>query len=413
MTSPQVAVHHRTTYSFDRAVVASPHILRLRPVASPWTAVLHHEQRVAPAEHLLHWQQDPFGNHVARVSFLGPISGIDIEVEIVAELTPRNPFDFLLDPSAELWPFAYGEMLSKDLGHHLDADPAGPLVTGFLADIDRSPRPTIGVLGEVGLAVAGTVRHEVRTETGILSTEETLRRGTASCRDSAWLMVQVFRHLGARGAVRLGSPRRPAPRPATSPICTHGPTSISRAPAGSASTRPRACFTAEGHIPLAVAPYPEGTAPVVGTTEPCRVELVHTNSVRRLIGDERLPNDGGKARNAPLTQTIRRTLAHRASSWRDDSCSLRSTDDACVSTVLTEMCSAAAISLYAYPRARYRITSCSRGVSWSSSGSAVEVTCPAKASSTKPASRGENTASPSATRCTASTSSSAEMCLVT
>lgn len=294
MTSPQVAVHHRTTYSFDRAVVASPHILRLRPVASPWTAVLHHEQRVAPAEHLLHWQQDPFGNHVARVSFLGPISGIDIEVEIVAELTPRNPFDFLLDPSAELWPFAYGQPLSKDLGHHLDADPAGPLVTGFLADIDRSPRPTIGVLGEIGLAVAGTVRHEVRTETGILSTEETLRRGTASCRDSAWLMVQVFRHLGV--AARFVSGHLVDLRPDGDITDLHAWADVYLPGAGWVGIDPTSgLFTAEGHIPLAVAPYPEGTAPVIGTTEPCRVELVHTNSVRRLIGDERLPNDASGA----------------------------------------------------------------------------------------------------------------------
>ena len=64
-----------------------------------------------------------------------------------------------------------------------------------------------------------------------------------------------------------------------------------------------------------------------------------------------------------------------------------------------------------------RRTSRSRDVSWSSSGStevgAAAAGMPAKASRTNPARRGENTASPPATRCTASIRSTPEMALVT
>ena len=121
----RVAITHRTSYTFDRPVLASPHVVRLRPVASPWTAVVHHEQRITPDEHVVHWKQDPFGNPVARVSFLGPVDGIGIEVEVVADLAPRNPFDFLLDPAAGEYPFGYGEELAADLRPNLESgDPA-------------------------------------------------------------------------------------------------------------------------------------------------------------------------------------------------------------------------------------------------------------------------------------------------
>ena len=48
----------------------------------------------------------------------------------------------------------------------------------------------------------------------------------------------------------------------------------------------------------------------------------------------------------PHRYVSRRSAAHRVSWCRVDSCSLRSTDDTCDSTVLTEMYSSRAISLY-------------------------------------------------------------------
>src|SRR5215218_7578107 len=61
----------------------------------------------------------------------------------------------------------------------------------------------------------------------------------------------------------------------------------------------------------------------------------------------------------------------------------------------------------------WRRTSRSRAVSWSSSGSATPVRSPWKASSTNPARRGENTASPPWTRRMAAARSGGEMVLVT
>lgn len=286
---PQVAITHRTTYSFDRPVVASPHLVRLRPVDSPCTVVLHHELCISPGEHVAHWQQDPFGNDVARVSFLSPISRLEIEVELIAELVPRNPFGFLLDASVERSPFTYGDELADDLGPHLEVDPPGPLVASFLASIDPSAGPTTEVVVGVGQAVARAVRHQVRTETGVFPPEETLRRGAGSCRDSAWLLVHLLRHLGMGARFVSGYLVELAPTGDTTDL--HAWAEVYLPGAGWVGIDPTSgLLTAEGHIALAMSPHVRGAAPVVGTTEPCQVQLDHSNAVRRLEGADRRTN---------------------------------------------------------------------------------------------------------------------------
>jgi transglutaminase-like putative cysteine protease len=261
-------------------------VIRLHPVASPGTVVLHHSQHIDPVDHLVHWQQDPFGNQISRVSFLAPVHSIDIDVEVIAELTPRDPFEFLLDPTAEHSPFDYGDELTADLGPHLTTEAAGPMVAELLRGIDRAPQPTVDLVVGVARSVAAAVLHEVRVETGVLDPEVTLQRGIGSCRDSAWLLIQLLRHLGL--AARFVSGYLVQLTPTGDLTDLHAWAEVYLPGAGWVGLDPTSgLLAAEGHIPLAAAPHPRGAAPVVGTTEPCEVRLEHTNSVRRLGGAER------------------------------------------------------------------------------------------------------------------------------
>lgn len=276
-----VGVTHRTTYSFDRPVVASPHLIRLRPAVSPWGTVRHHRLHIGSAEHVLHWQQDPFGNEVGRVSFVGAIRGFDIEVELVAELVEHDPFGFLLDAEASELPFSYGEELSADLGPHLEVGAPDPGVAEFLGTVDRTDRSTIDVVVAVGNAVASAVRHEVRMDPGVLAPEVTLQRGVGSCRDSAWLLVHLCRHVGLAARFVSGYLVDLAPTGDTTDL--HAWAEVYLPGAGWIGIDPTSgLLTAEGHIPLARAPHPRSAAPVVGSTEPCEVRLGHVNTVRRL-----------------------------------------------------------------------------------------------------------------------------------
>src|SRR5262245_18048881 len=100
-----VALRHRTRYAYDRPVSLSPHVIRLRPAPHCRTQVLSYSLEVDPQKHFINWQQDPFGNYLARVVFPDTTRQLVVDVELVAEMAVLNPFDFFLEPAAETFPF--------------------------------------------------------------------------------------------------------------------------------------------------------------------------------------------------------------------------------------------------------------------------------------------------------------------
>src|SRR5918996_867779 len=137
------AVYHLTHYVYDRPVVLGPQVIRLRPAPHSRTKVLSHSLKVGPAEHFANLQQDPYGNFLARHVFPEPVTELKIEVDLVADMTVYNPFDFFVEPEAEIWPFDYPETLRDDLSIYRTAEEAGPLLTKFLAGVDRSQQNTV------------------------------------------------------------------------------------------------------------------------------------------------------------------------------------------------------------------------------------------------------------------------------
>jgi len=192
----QVAVHHRTRYRFDRPVALSPHVLRLRPAPHSRTPVESYSLRVEPRQHFVNWHQDPFGNFLARLVFPEKATELAIEVDLVADLTVINPFDFFLDDDAEEFPFEYEPRLRHELAPYLVLEQPGPLLESWLRGESRARRRTVDFLVDVNRRLAEHVGYTIRFEPGVQSCEETLEKRTGSCRDTGWLLVQVLRHLG-------------------------------------------------------------------------------------------------------------------------------------------------------------------------------------------------------------------------
>src|SRR6185295_9247647 len=194
--SIHVALKHVTQYKYDRRVGLSPQVVRLRPAPHCRTPILSYSLRIEPTQHFINWQQDPFSNYLGRLVFPDKTTEFKVTVDLVAEMSVYNPFDFFLEPGAETFPFAYDSALKQELAPYLVADPATPRLQAFLDTIERREQRTIDFLVALNQRLQTDIRYLIRMEPGVQSPEETLQLGSGSCRDSGWLLVQLLRHLG-------------------------------------------------------------------------------------------------------------------------------------------------------------------------------------------------------------------------
>jgi uncharacterized protein (DUF2126 family) len=292
----RIALHHRTVYRFDREVALGPHCVRLRPAPHCRTRVTGYSLKVAPGEHFLNWQQDPQGNHVARLVFPDKTRELVLEVDLVAELVAINAFDFFLEPEVETFPFAYDPVLAAELAPYLAVPASGPLVEAFVAEFRRGwagpAERTIDMLVALNRAVQERVAYVIRMEPGVQDPEQTLARGSGSCRDSAWLLVAALRRMGLAARfcsgylVQLAPDVKPLDGPAgpTSDFTDlHAWTEVFLPGAGWVGFDPTSgLLAAEGHLPLAATPDPASAAPVTGAVDPCESDFHFEMRINRL-----------------------------------------------------------------------------------------------------------------------------------
>src|SRR5262245_11235556 len=288
----EVGLTHRTSYAYDRPILLGPQVVRLRPAAHARTRILAYSFAIEPAPHFLNWQQDPHGNWLARIVIPEPTRRFEIAVDLVAEMAVVNPFDFFLEPGAESWPFTYEPLLRKDLIPYLEPEPAGPRLAAWLAAVDRTPAGTVDFLVALNQRLQRDIGYVIRMEPGIQGCDETLALASGSCRDSAWLLVQILRHLGL--AARFTSGYLIQLKPDVAPL--DGPAGADRdftdlhawaevylPGAGWIGLDPTSGLLAgEGHIPLACTPDPQNAAPITGEVEPCTVSFDFAMRVERL-----------------------------------------------------------------------------------------------------------------------------------
>ncbi|KAF1052831.1 MAG: hypothetical protein GAK43_01728 [Stenotrophomonas maltophilia] len=290
--SIHVAVQHVSHYRYDRPITLGPQLVRLRPAPHSRTRILGYSLKVLPGKHFINWQQDPQGNYLARLVFPEKTRELRVEVDLVAELSVFNPFDFFLESYAEQVPFDYAADERRELAPYLSALPATPLFAEYLAGIERSPRASVDFLVEINQRLARDIRYLIRMEPGVQPPEQTLELASGSCRDSAWLLVQLLRHLGLAARfvsgylIQLSADQKALDGPSGTEFDftdLHAWCEVYLPGAGWIGLDPTSgLFAGEGHIPLACSPEPSSAAPISGALEACEVEFSHSMQVERV-----------------------------------------------------------------------------------------------------------------------------------
>jgi uncharacterized protein (DUF2126 family)/transglutaminase-like putative cysteine protease len=293
-----VALTHRTEYRYDRPVEMGPQVIRLRPAPHSRTPVLSYTLDIEPAQNWINWQQDPFGNFLARVVIPETTRAFAVTVDLVADMAVINPFDFFVEEAARLWPFRYPTELERDLGPYLEPLPAGPLLADWMRSFASNATTTVDFICDLNRRLAQDIRYLIRMEPGVQSPEETLQRRAGSCRDSGWLLVQVLRHLGLAARFVSGYliQLQPDVKPLYGPA---GPThDFTDLHAWAEVYLPGAgwvgldatsgLLAGEGHIPLAATPHPTSAAPITGGHGKAEVAFSFDMKVQRIAETARV-----------------------------------------------------------------------------------------------------------------------------
>ena len=294
----KVVLSHKTHYKYDRPISLSPHIIRLRPAPHSRTPIEAYSLKVTPENHFINWQQDAFGNYQARIVFPEKVEEFGIDVEILADLITLNPFDFFVDEYAEQFPFKYKKDLKKELEPYLEVTEKGKSLKKFIKTLDLKKRSTNDFMVYINQEIYKYLNYSLRLEVGVQTCEITLDKKLGSCRDYAWLFVQVLRHLGLAARfvsgyiVQLSADEKSLDGPSGPEkdfTDLHAWTEVYLPGAGWIGLDATSgLFAGEGHIPLACTPHYDSAHAIEGLSDKCETEFDFSNTVTRVFESPRV-----------------------------------------------------------------------------------------------------------------------------
>ncbi|MCH6258937.1 transglutaminase family protein [Puniceicoccaceae bacterium K14] len=298
----RIALNHRTHYKYDRLATLGPQVIRLRPAPHCRTPIVSYSMRILPKDHFLNWQQDPQSNYLARLVVNEPTDEFGIDVDLVVDLAPINPFDFFLEESAQKYPFEYSTALKRELRPYFAKMPMKPRFNELFESIDKSEKITLDFISGINQLVNSTLEYTLRMDPGIFTPERTLKEGKGSCRDFAWLLVHLFRRLGIAArfvsgySIQLAPDEKPvdpdAPAGVDKDVCDlHAWCEVYLPGAGWVGLDATSgLYCGEGHIPLATSADAKGASPIEGGISECKTEFDVSMSVTRIHEDPRVTN---------------------------------------------------------------------------------------------------------------------------
>lgn len=291
-------ISHKTEYQYDKKISLSPHLVRLRPAPHSRTPIEAYSLKIKPEKHFINWQQDPFGNYIARLVFPEKTDHFSVDVEIIANMISINPFDFFVEEDAKDFPFTYNADLKKELAPYLEIEEDSDTLQAFVETLDKTKKPINDFLVQINQKIHDTLNYNVRLEPGVQTPKVTLDTRLGSCRDFAWLLVQVLRHFGLASRfvsgylVQLTADVESLDGPSGPKedfTDLHAWTEVYLPGAGWVGLDSTSgLFAGEGHIPLACTPHYNSAHAIEGLTDPCQIDFSYENKVTRIFESPRV-----------------------------------------------------------------------------------------------------------------------------
>ncbi len=309
-----VGITHITHYKYDRPVSLSPQQIRLRPSPHNKVPVKSYSFGIEPADHFLNWYQDIFGNHVANVVLNGKVTEFKIEVDLKAEIKTINPFDFFIDKKYEQWPFQYDDVTRNELNTYLDIKENGPLLKSWIEQRmqGKNGEITLDLLVYLNQQLNQSLEYTIRLDPGVYSPEQLFAEKKGSCRDMAWTLCQIFRHIGLASRFVSGysvqlkadiKPLSPPFGPEEDIVDLHAWAEVYIPGAGWIGfDATSGLLCGEGHIPLSASPLPHQSAPVDGLIDKCETIMDHSFILTRIHEDPRVTKPFSESQWAEINE---------------------------------------------------------------------------------------------------------------
>ncbi|NND97469.1 MAG: IMP dehydrogenase [Pirellulaceae bacterium] len=282
--STRVALNHHLRFVFHRPVDLTTLWLRLRPAPHTKADIEAYSIKVHAKSNWLNWVRDPFENHLGRLDLPEPVARVGFDVDIIANLAATNPFDFLVEPFANDFPFEYPDQLRKELSPYLHLEDGDPHFAHWLDQLDYSPCYLVEFLTRLNDQVHETLTANSPTEPKRIDLGAVVKQGGGSPWELAWALTQSLRFAGLAARFTSGYLiSLDSGREGNDLASMHAWSEVFVPGAGWVGLDPSSgVLASEHHIPLASAPDPSRTVPLVGVLEQAVESRQNEVRVRRL-----------------------------------------------------------------------------------------------------------------------------------
>lgn len=263
----RLKISHLTEYHFSEAVSLGPHQLMIRPREGHDVHIESSKLDISPDANIK-WHRDTLDNSVAVLEFQDSSDHLSIYGEVVIQHYEEQPLNFVVEPYALTYPFAYEPDHLINLNPFFQ--PVYPMdanaINGWLKNwhLAGAPQELFPLLNSINQVIYKDFAYTIREEPGVQLPSQTLAEQRGSCRDYSALFVETCRQLGI--ASRFVSGYLHAPATEVGGAATHAWAEVYIPGAGWKGFDPTVGeVTGTKHIAVAVARHPESVPPVSGT----------------------------------------------------------------------------------------------------------------------------------------------------